>query len=114
MPNMKKMIIRYMETVTLIMVAVILVVATIVQFLSAQSYARESAEGAYIQIGQIMAENRTQLIETETSYKQTCLHNAEAIAYMVEENPEILNDITEIRELAEFMEVDEIHFFDAS
>lgn len=114
MPNMKKMIIRYMETVTLIMVAVILVVATIVQFLNAQSYARESAEGAYIQIGQIMAENRTQLIETETSYKQTCLHNAEAIAYMVEENPEILNDIAEIKELAEFMEVDEIHFFDAS
>lgn len=114
MPNMKQMIIRYMRTVALIMVTVILVIATVAQIISAQNYARESASAAFIQIHQIMMENQTELTEVETEYKQTCLHNAEVIAYMVEENPEILNDIDEINKIAQFLEVDEIHFFDAT
>ncbi len=114
MPNMKQMIIRYMRTVALIMATVILVIATVAQIISAQNYARESASAAFIQIHQIMMENQTELTEVETEYKQTCLHNAEVIAYMVEENPEILNDIDEINKIAQFLEVDEIHFFDAT
>ncbi len=112
MPNMKQMIIRYMQTVTLIMVAVILVVATMAQILSTQNYAKDSAKDAFVQIKQIMLENQTELTLTQAEYKQTCLHNAEAIAYMVEQDPAILEDLEEIKKLADFMEVDEIHFFD--
>lgn len=114
MPNIKSMIVRYMQTVTLIMVSVILMVAAIAQIFSAQNYAKDSAADAFVQIKQIMLENQTELVATQMNYKQTCIHNAEAIAFMIEENPAILEDLEEMKKIADFMEVDEIHFFDES
>ena len=112
MPNMKQLIVRYMQTVTLILVAVILAVASGVQLLSAQNYAKESAEAVFVQIRQIMAENSAELVTVQEEYRQTCLYNAQAIAYIVESNPDILENVSEMQKIAKLMEVDEIHFFD--
>lgn len=65
MPNMRQMIMRYMRTVTLIMVAVVLMAATVVQILSAQYYARESAEVIFAQIRQIVQENQNKPVEEQ-------------------------------------------------
>ena len=112
MPNMKKMIVRYMQTVTIVLILLILIITIISQILSAQKYARETAEATFVQIRQIMRDNENELVALQTEYKQTCLNNAEAIAYMVESNPAVLEDLEALQEIADFMEVDEIHFFD--
>lgn len=45
-------------------------------------------------------------------YSETCLHNAEAIAYIIEDDPTVLESVEELKNIAKFMEVDEIHIFD--
>lgn len=112
MSNMKKMIVRYMQTITFVLISFILIVTIISQILSAQRYAKVSAEALFVQIRQIMQENAEELVIVQTEYKQTCLNNAQAIAHIVEADPDILNDLEAMRKMAVYMEVDEIHFFD--
>ncbi len=61
MSNMKKMIVRYMQTITLVLISLILIITIVSQILSAQRYARETAAETFVQIRQIMQENETEL-----------------------------------------------------
>lgn len=58
--------------------------------------------------------NQKELEETQEEYRQTCLHNAEAAARIIESDPALLNDVEELNEVATSIEVDEIHIFDAT
>ena len=82
------------------------------QTLTEQKQACESATRTFEQMELILEENQKELTELETEYSQTCLHNAEAIAYLIQENPSILEDVEELKKIAVFTEVDEIHIFD--
>lgn len=114
MSDLKNRISRYMWKVTLIMGGVILVFATILQMLNEQSQARESAEAMLYQMEQILEENQKDLSEIEAGYAQTCLHNAELIAYIVQCHPSLMESAEELKKIAEYVEVDEIHIFDGT
>ena len=113
MRTLKKIISRYMQIITVILVAVMLMIIVGIQITNEQRRARESATRTFYQMEQVLAQNQQELTELKDEYKQTCLHNAEAIAYMIEEKPEILDRVDELQKIAEFMEVDEIHIFDS-
>lgn len=112
MPNIKKLIVKYLYRITFIMVMVILVIATVVQILNEQRQAKESSGLMFYEIEQILAENHKELARIQAEYSQTCLHNAETIAYIIQEQPSILESVDELKRIAEFVEVDEIHIFD--
>lgn len=112
MPKIKKIVVRYLIRVTLVMVIVILLTASLIQTLNTQHRARETASAMFIQIEQILAENQNELKELKAEYTDTCLHNAEAISFLVERDLTLLDDLSKLREIAVLMEVDEIHFFD--
>ena len=114
MKKLKEMISHYLWFITITIVIVILVLASIVQFLNEQEKARDKAESAFIQIEQLLAANQTDLEKVTAAYKETCLHNAESIAYIIESRPEVLEDLKELCRIAEFIEVDEIHIFDSN
>ena len=114
MQSLRKLISCYMHLLTIIMVIVILAVATIINILDAQRLARASANAMFIQIAQVLLENQRDLEEIEKNYRQTCLHSAETIAYIIEENPAVLESEAELEKIAEFIEVDEIHIFDST
>ena len=59
MKNLKKMIRRYMQGVTLIIVGIILVFAFAVLILNEQWQARERAASMFVQIEQLLEENQT-------------------------------------------------------
>jgi diguanylate cyclase (GGDEF)-like protein len=61
---------------------------------------------------QILEENEKELEDVEEEYTQTSLHNAEAVDYMIEEDPSVLNSVQQLRKIADMVEVDEIHIFD--
>lgn len=75
-----------------------------------QSY--EGATGIFQQIEQLLVRNQEELEEIRVEYSETCLHNAEAIAYIIEDDPTVLESVEELKNIAKFMEVDEIHIFD--
>ncbi|MBQ7920080.1 MAG: sensor domain-containing diguanylate cyclase [Lachnospiraceae bacterium] len=112
MKNLKKMISHYLWFTTISIVIVILLIASVAQFLNEQEKARDSAYSAFIQIEQLLNANQNDLVEVTQAYRETCLHNAETIAYIIESKPEVLNSTRELIKIAEFIEVDEIHVFD--
>lgn len=116
MKNLKKIIRRYMQIITLIMVVVVVFIVVAIQIVVEQRRAYENATQTLYQMEQVLAENRKELTQTEKEYRQTCLNHASAIAYMIEKDPSLLetSHIEELKKIAEFMEVDEIHIFDTT
>ncbi len=114
MQTLKKMISRYMYWITCILVVLILAMQICVQILTEQRRAYEDAVRTISQIESVLEENQQELNEIQEDYRQTCLHNAETVARIVESEPEVLNDVEELREIAEAVEVDEIHIFDTT
>lgn len=114
MKSLKKIIRRYMQIITLIMVIVVLFVIVGIQMATEQRRAQKNAMQTLYQIEQVLAENQEELIRIGNEYRHTCLCNADAIAYIVEQNPFLLerSSMEELRKIAAFMEVDEIHIFD--
>lgn len=114
MQTLRNIISRYMRHVTFLLVAFLLIMILCLQFSHEQKLARETAGETFYQIGQLLERNQQELDETKAAYRQTCLHNAEAIAYIIEDDPSVLDSVEELRRIAEMMEVDEIHIFDTT
>lgn len=114
MQTLRNIISHYMRFVTFVLVAFLLAVILCFQFVHEQRQARETAGETFYQIGQLLERNQKELAETKAAYRQTCLHNAEAIAYMIENTPSVLSSVEELKQIAKMMEVDEIHIFDTT
>ena len=112
MPHIKRIVVKYLWRIAAIMVLTILAITVGLQILNEQRQARETAAARFYQIEQVLEENQEELEELTEEYRQTCLRTAEAIAYIIEQNPSALDSVAELREIAEFLEVDEIHIFD--
>lgn len=111
MGTLKKIISRYMRRITCILVAVVLVVIIFIQVLNLQRQAYENSARTFGQIEQLLKRNQEDLNRIMIEYRGTCLNNAKAIAYLIQDNPAILGDVEELRKIAALMEVDEIHIF---
>ncbi|XCP84791.1 GGDEF domain-containing protein [Roseburia hominis] len=114
MPALRKIISRYMYQITGTLIVVILVIVLYIELTNEREIAYESAIRTFSQMEQILEENQKELQEIQEAYKQTCLHNAEAITRIIESDPDVLDNIEELRKIATFMEVDEIHIFDTT
>ena len=112
MRPLKKMISRYMRLITCMLVAIILIIIAYIQITNEHRQAYEDAVRTFQQIKQLLEQNQEELEEVRKEYSETCLHNAEAIAYIIQKNPTVLDNIEELKRIAEVMEVDEIHIFD--
>ena len=112
MQTLKKMISRYMYRITCALVGVILVMLVYTQIMTEQKRACEDADRIFLQIESMLAENQQELAEIQEEYRQTCLHNAETVARIIEGDPDVVNSVEELKKIAVFVEVDEIHIFD--
>lgn len=112
--TLKNIISRYMRSATLFLVIVLLTLIIYIQIVNEQGQAYETATQTFFQIEQVLEKNQEELTETRENYRQTCLHNAEAIANMIENTPSVLTNVAALKEIAVLMEVDEIHIFDTT
>ena len=114
MKTLKQLIRRYMTLITSILITFTLLIIIYIQVENEQRQAYEYATRTFIQIEQVLDENQQELYESTEEYRQTCLHNAEAIAYIIQDDPSVLESVDALKEIARFIEVDEIHIFDTS
>lgn len=114
MRTLRNIISRYMRIVTLLLAVLFLVVIFYIQVMNEQRQAYMSAIETFFQIEHVLGENKEELADLKQVYQGTCLHNAEAIAYIIEENPAVLDSVEELRKIASMIEVDEIHIFDTT
>ncbi len=112
MKNLKRIILTNVQKLSIAMVVLILLLFASLQVLLAQHQAKDNAQAAFLQIEQILNENEAELAQVEADYRETCLLNAESIAYIIQYHPEIIGNLQEFRELATMLQVDEIHIFD--
>ena len=103
MQTLRNIISHYIRYVTFLLVAFLLAVILCLQIAHEQRQARETAGETFYQIGQLLERNQEELAETKAAYRQTCLHNAEAIAYMIEDNPSVLDSVEELQRIAKMM-----------
>lgn len=110
--TLKQIISQYMRLLTFILVVLILNVIIYIQVMSEQRQAYENAVRTFRQIEQMLASNQEEIEEVTAQYSETCLCNAEAIAYIIQNDPSVLNSTEELKNIAQLIGVDEIHIFD--
>lgn len=101
-----------MRLLTIIMAVVILNVIVYIQVVNEQRQAYENATRTFYQIEQMLDSNQDEMEEVVAQYSETCLSNAEAIAYIIRKDPSVLDSVEELRNIARLIGVDEIHIFD--
>lgn len=114
MRTLSNIISRYIRLITFFLVIFLLILIISFQIVNEQKQAYINAMETFCQIEQVLRKNQEELTEIKEVYRQTCIHNAEAIAYILKDNPSIINSVDELKKIAVFMEVDEIHIFDTT
>lgn len=112
MKTLKQSISQYMRLLTVILAVLILNIIIYIQVINEQRQAYENAVRTFRQIEQMLAANQVEIEEIVAEYSGTCLRSAEAIAYMIQNDPSVLDDIEELKDIARLVGVDEIHIFD--
>ncbi len=112
MKPLNKIISRYLYKITFILIALILVFLAVIQILTEQFRNVDDSHRTLQQIEQVLLENHKELEEIQVTYTQTCLKNAETVSRIIEEDPSVMNDLEELKKIAEMVEIDEIHLFD--
>ncbi len=122
MNSLKKIVRRKLLWLTAGMMAIILLVAAFFQVIAVQAQARNNADAMFKQVKTISETSANELKQIKKEYEHTCLSNADTIAYILGNHPELLRrsasgevDVSTIKEfcdLAKLLEIDEIHVFD--
>lgn len=114
MPTLKKTISRYLVLLAAICIAVMVVMIVFLECSSERRYAYRSSVETLSRIEQLLEENSRDVEKTQEDYRQACLNNAEAIAYIIEGNHKLIHDPPGLKDVAKVVGVDEIHIFDAA
>lgn len=71
----------------------------------------ESSEEVFAQLEQLIETNAESLEQEKKDFSEKCIQSAEMAAYFVEYDPSVTSSLEQTRQLAEKLDVDEIHFF---
>lgn len=112
MPKIRKEIIKYLCTITLVMVLAILLAALVLQLSGDRKKAYRDSLSVFGQVRQILAENEAELAEVEEEYSSTCLYKATTISQLIQADLSVLDSVDELKKISEYTQVDEIHIFD--
>lgn len=104
-------------TIRLCIVIVISMIATAVlsfylQIKSAKEVMYSNAELRINQVREILENNDAEIIRLQDSLEEDYFIRAKAAAYIVQNHPEVIEDLEEIRKIASLLQVDELHLFD--
>lgn len=112
MKSLKQIINRYIRSAAIVMALVILVVIAFAEILIEQGRVEDTAAGTFVRLEQIIEEKENELKRIKEEYDKTCLHDAEAVAFLLQKDPEATNDTLKLKKYADILELDEIHIFD--
>lgn len=111
MQSLKELIQKESKKITLLIIFFLVIIVTFFNCITAKKEANYTAQTNFYHIEQILNENQKDLNKQKKEYRQTCIDNAQAVAYSLQENPDALYNIDELKKIAQYVEVDEIHIF---
>ena len=111
MQSLKELIQKESKKITLFIIFFLMIIVTFFNCITAKKEANYTAQTTFYHIEQILNENQKDLNKQKKEYRQTCIDNAQAVAYSLQEHPDALYNIDELKKIAQYVEVDEIHIF---
>lgn len=109
---MKQMIRRRLCIVILTAMLISLCMNYFLQIHNARSDMYHKAQDKFWQVGQILDQNEKEAQKEKENLKEQCFIRARAIAYIIQNHPQVAEDQEEIDKIAELLQVDEFHLFD--
>lgn len=109
---MKQMIRRRLCIVILTVMLFTLFINYYLQTLNARNDMYRDAQDKFWQVGQILDQNGKETEKEKENLKEQCFIRARAIAYIIQDRPEVVGDQEEIDKITELLQVDEFHLFD--
>ena len=79
---------------------------------SAKEAMRTNSELRFNQVSEVLERNDTEIGELRENLKEDYFIRAKAAAYIVQKQPEVADDLEEMRKIASLLRVDELHLFD--
>lgn len=105
---------RYLIVVILCVVVVLLAIEYIGMLTNARLQANQTADVLISQVKSVMRNNAKKEQALIDSLKEEYIAKAKAVSYIIDQTPQIENDIAELIRIAKLMSIDEIHIFDES
>lgn len=109
---MKKQINKRLCMIIFAAMLVSLLLNYLLQILQAQNTMRANSQELFWQINQVLVQNEKEVEQIKEDFAKNCLVNAKAAAYIVQNNPGIINNQDELEKIAELLQIDEFHIFD--
>lgn len=110
---MKKKITAQISTIIFFAMVLFMLINYFLQAYAAQNDMIAASEDQFWQLEQLIRESNENYQTTMDDYRDICILRTRAAAYMVEHTPGAVGDITELNEILNLLEVDELHIFDA-
>lgn len=109
--SIKKTLPRMTLVMVLVLIVLILPANVLLQYHMLHQNHKESSKEVFGQLCQSIEMNEKDLEQRKEDFKQKCIQSADMAAYYVEHNPSVTSDFDQTLELAEKLDVDELHFF---
>ena len=109
--SIKQTLPRMAKIMTLVLIILILPVNIWLQLSMQHKGQRESSYEVFSQLKQLIEINEWDLEQTRQEFSQKCIQSAEMAAYFVEHYPSVKSNLEHTRELAEKLDVEELHYF---
>ena len=110
--QLPRLLAMHLGRMILIIMSFIVLFTFTIQIINSERVIRRDAARMFEQVERVLTRNEEEVDSTIEEYTEDCLRNANAIAYVLQDRPDIVKSASELRKLAGLMHVDEIHIFD--
>jgi len=117
LPSIRNRVRIYLYLSSVVMIALLLLLFCVVQVIILRRQAVTDADVLFDQIGQVLGDNEKELERATADFKESAIRDARAAAYLVDENPDLVNvhrpddSMWELRYIARLLGVSEIRIF---
>lgn len=109
--SIKKTIPHLAVVMSLLFLVIIIPMNIWFQFYMNHYSQQENAKELFAQLEKLIKINEEELENTRKDFRERCIQSADTVAFSIMHDKSIMYDIEETRELAEDLDVDEIHYF---
>ena len=109
--SIKTRLMRLTWLVTLVLMLLLIPISIFAQLYLQHQAQEKSAYQSFAQLTQLIQTNKETLEREEELFVQQCIRSADVVAYFLEYCPMAAMDLQQTRDLADKIDVDEIHYF---
>lgn len=108
---MKKMFQKHLARIIIIGMFFALTANMYLQIKMMQREITTESEALFWRINRILTENQEEAETVTKEYQNICLLRARAAAYIIQNKPEVIENLDEMKKIANLLQVDELHIF---